>query len=134
MLLGLLQRWHVMYGGRRASEVLFSLHCSALMHVWDCTKARELRQGRVAPGFPMFLKYIGLSLAMTLVKLPRERDYWYGAPLRGACRMPNFCDVMPYHKFTEIGSMLRFALPSDKDPADGGWKARICIRVFFLSL
>ena len=84
----------------------------------------------------MFLKYIGLSLAMTLVKLPRERDYWYGAPLRGACRMPNFCDVMTYPKFTEIGSMLRFALPSDKDPADGGWKARVISFLFscFFSL
>ena len=134
MLLGILQKWRFEYRGRRASEVLFSLHCSALMHVWDCSKANYHRQGEVAPGFPMFLKFIGLSVAMKLVKLPRERDYWYGAPLRGACRMPNFCDVMTYPKFTEIGSMLRFAMPSDKDPADGGWKARICIRVFFLSL
>ena len=104
------------------------------MHVWDCSKANYLRQGRKAPGFPMILKYIGLSLAMRLVKLPRGWDYWYEAPLRGACRMLNFCDVMPYHKFTKIGSMLRFALPSDKDSADGGWKARFfCYYLFSVS-
>ena len=125
MLLGLLQKWRWFYRNRRASEVLFSLHCNALLQVWDCSKASYCRQGRVAPGFPMILNYIGLSIAMTLVKLPRERDYWYGPPLRGACRMPNFNDVMPHHKFIEIGSMLRFAMPSDKDPADAGWKARI---------
>ena len=80
---------------------------------------------RKAPAFPMFLKHIELSIAMTLIKLPRERDYWYGAPQRGACRMPNFCDVMSYSAFNDIGSMLRFAMPADKDRADGGWKARI---------
>ena len=86
---------------------------------------------RKAPAFPMFLKYIGLSIAMTLIKLPRERDYWYGQPQRGACRMPNFCDVMSFKAFTDIGSMLRFAMPADKDRTDGGWKARIILCLFF---
>ena len=78
----------------------------------------------------MFLKHIGLSIAMTLVKLPRERDYWYGQPQRGACRMPNFCDVMSFSAFNDIGSMLRFAMPADKDRADGGWKACIISFLF----
>lgn len=128
-----MNRWRLIYGGRHASEVLFSLHCNALMHVWKHPKAHYGREGRKAPSFPMFLKHIGLSLAMTLVKLPRERDYWYGALLRGACRLPIFCDVMPYRKFIEIASMLRSALPADKDRADGSWKANILFCVYFMS-
>ena len=73
----------------------------------------------------VFLKHIGLCIAMTLVKLPRDHDYWHGAPLRGTCRMPNFCDIMSYAMFVKIGSMLRFAMPADRDRADGGWKARV---------
>ena len=126
-VLGLLKEWRGIYGGKRAGEVLFSLHCAAWLYAWDCTLLFYASEMKTAPTIFVFFQYCALLIAMSLVKLPRVQDYWYGRAVIGAARMPNFTAVMTLTMFNEITRMLRFAKPADKDDNDRGWKASLSV-------
>ena len=116
--------WKLRYGEMPAGDLMWHLHEAGLQEVMRCTQAHFEACKRIPPTIHELLKMLGLRLAMTLVKLPREELYWGQEPERGACTLPSFDNIMTKNRFNTIGRGMRYSFQSDQDDDDKCWKVR----------
>ena len=119
------EEWKERYGYLTQGELAAFIHADAVRATFVATLACMKRKNHENT-FTMADLYvhIGIKIGMTLVKLPREVDYWSTAPGRGGMRFTNFTKHMTLRRFKEIASYLTFALPEEHDEDDRCWKTR----------